>query len=452
MKTIKLHIIFYILLATILSACSDDDEGKQALPKVLLKNGSIQMNSISITVIPSNATRCAYAYFVSTELPPSAENVLAEGTAIESTGESCIEISNLNWDTRYTLKVAAANSNGELTSTSMDFVVGKDISAGWTEGANCYVVPAAGTYHFSAKKVSGTPIEHIEKVDWIWSSKVGDETSQALLENIQFQDGEVHFTATGKEGNIVLAGFDATEKIVWSWHIWCTDEPFSMTHSNGSVFMDRCLGATGSSIRDGEQIRGLLYQWGRKDPFYGGSKHEMMEEQEIPFSVANVETLMNPSYNLQWKYVNEAVELETAVNNPMNMYYHQDAFNWHLKDDDTLWGKEKTDYDPCPQGYRVPTIQELSSLKDGIRYVSDHLYVYNYEGYNGYWPGQGAREANTGIYTLSTALMTWSCTPMTDTGYERMIFRVVVNANIYTDVQGMGCKAMGQVIRCVSEK
>jgi len=98
-------------------------------------------------------------------------------------------------------------------------------------------------------------------------------------------------------GNAVVAlhmGAAGTtaDPVVWSWHVWVTDDPTtngaSFGHTNDNnvplefvndaglgnptfipTFMDRNLGAVSSKIVGDkwQKAGGLMYQWGRKDPF-----------------------------------------------------------------------------------------------------------------------------------------------------------------------------------------
>jgi hypothetical protein len=61
---------------------------------------------------------------------------------------------------------------------------------------------------------------------------------------------------------------DADGVILWSWHIWLVQDQigYNTYANNAGVLMDRNLGATSAIEYDSGTI-GLLYQWGRKDPF-----------------------------------------------------------------------------------------------------------------------------------------------------------------------------------------
>lgn len=65
-------------------------------------------------------------------------------------------------------------------------------------------------------------------------------------------------------------------KILWSFHIWVTEvkeQHLGMNvKGNSYTVLDRNLGAT--SVIPGERSSiGLLYQWGRKDPFVGTGEY-----------------------------------------------------------------------------------------------------------------------------------------------------------------------------------
>ena len=85
-------------------------------------------------------------------------------------------------------------------------------------------------------------------------------------------------TVTNKGGNMVVA---VTNKdgsmILWSWRLWFSDivvdkisgfASIATEIPNSKKIMDRNLGAK-SVNGEGVETYGLLYQWGRKDPFKG---------------------------------------------------------------------------------------------------------------------------------------------------------------------------------------
>lgn len=441
----KIYLFLCSLLAICSIACSDDEGEAIQMPKVWLLDGRIEANRLNIKIVPTNAEKCAYTYFLKSESAPTAEEVMALGTPVSLEGEKDILISGLEWDKKYTLMAVAQNKSGQTASASVDFVVGKDFSNLWTEGANCYIASEVSDYSFMPMKVSGEAIAGIAKVDWLWSTKVDGESTQTLVKNLVYKEGKVHFTTTGKRGSVVIGAFDSTDKLLWSWHIWCTEEPASMVYEDGTQFMDRFLGATAARAKDGNKTWGMHYQWGRKDPFFSGTEDEV--ELNVPFRTTGEQTLVNPSYGMEWRFVPERCDMETSIASPMTMY----AYDMHWLDDGesviTLWGESKSDYDPCPEGYRVPLVSEVQALKK-LKYDGSSGYDYVNGTSKAWWPGWGLRD-DMGIYVLGEVCFMWTASIIENT---RMAYRVAANRNVFVDTQGMGDKSMGQGIRCVVEQ
>lgn len=181
----------------------------------------------------------------------------------------------------------AGNEDISETFTITQLPTATDLSAGGT--ANCYIVRQAGTYKLNAT-VQGngastlriTP-ETMNPTDGIlvWASSDKDIVSDVLV-----KDGWLYFTTSGEEGNAVVGareGGVTGKYIAWSWHIWMTDfdsedasnqhEVTNLTTAVPATWMDRNLGALSNGSlgtkKDVHKSFGLMYQWGRKDPFPG---------------------------------------------------------------------------------------------------------------------------------------------------------------------------------------
>ena len=62
---------------------------------------------------------------------------------------------------------------------------------------------------------------------------------------------DIYFNATDRKGNAVIAAKDSQRNIVWSWHIWLTDQPEEWVYANeAGTIMDRNLGATSATPGD----------------------------------------------------------------------------------------------------------------------------------------------------------------------------------------------------------
>ena len=213
-----------------------------------------------------------------------------------------------------------------------------------TEGtANCYLVQASGNYMFKAVKGnSDYTVGNVKRVEVLWESfgtdvvpNVGD-----LVTNVGYKSGYVYFSTPQefKNGNALIAVRNSKGVILWSWHIWCSEEGWNDQEygNNAGTMMDRNLGATSATPGDVGAL-GLLYQWGRKDPFMG--------------SCATTGTTTAASTG-SWSFASSNV-MDFAEENPMTFLDGWVGGNvpgnsWHTSE------AKKSIYDPSPVGYRVP--------------------------------------------------------------------------------------------------
>ena len=238
----------------------------------------------------------------------------------------------------------------------------------FADPANCYMVNDPGFYAFKANKgKTQEPVANIAGVEVLWESfGTHEEPSKGnIVSQAYYKDGQVYFKtpATLKDGNALIAAKDASNNILWSWHIWvCAGWDPNATaqtyynKSNGiasfGAVMDRNLGATSATVND-HKAHGLLYQWGRKDPFLGWDGynaaghtpaastlkwpdpvHIDAETGTIDYAIAHPTTILYPgqvSSNVDWYFTNQ-----------------------HNVTDNMRWNERLTLYDPCPAGWTLP--------------------------------------------------------------------------------------------------
>ena len=179
------------------------------------------------------------------------------------------------------------------------------------------------------------------------------------------------------QGNAVVAIKNKAGKILWSWHIWVTD--YSPVPIGEGGFMDRNLGAIGNTPGT-VGIKGLLYQWGRKDPFPGS---DAVIRGGEPILYCNTDS--NPS--IVKTAVNEGNNLANSVANPTTFYFNSVApFDWYTNNmggqNNTLWNDNpvKSVYDPCPEGWRIPRGNVWDDLEDHYNnfvWISESLGRFN---------------------------------------------------------------------------
>ena len=328
-------------------------------------------------------------------------------------------------------------------------------SAGKT--ANCYIVSSAGTYKFKpVKGNSSTSVGSVSSVEVLWESfgtsvtpSVGD-----LIDAVNYDAGYVVFSTPSsfKKGNAVIAAKDASGTILWSWHIWLTDQPEEQVYYyNAGTMMDRNLGATSATPGDIGAL-GLLYQWGRKDPFLGSSSIS-----------SNVEVKSTGTWPSSVTASTSKGNVDYATANPMTFILGTDSsyYDWHYSSrNNDLWKSSKTIYDPCPAGWRVPDGGDngvWSKACGSSDYFSDYPYDSTDEGMNFtgkfggasviWYPASGYRYYNDGsLYFVGYGGYYWSVTPYSNDAYY-LGFSNYGNVN----PSSSNNRTYGQAVRCLQE-
>jgi len=346
--------------------------------------------------------------------------------------------------------------------------------------ANSYIVSEAGYYKFKAVKGNGTeavgsasdkdPEGTPTAAVVLWESFGTSTTPQEgdlVKTDVEYRDGYVYFSTadTYKEGNAVIAvkddqGTDGTQDdvILWSWHIWLTDQPVGQTYyvydsANESfseevagVMMDRNLGATSADPGDVGAL-GLLYQWGRKDPFLGSS------------SISDItEAASTVTWPASVKSTSETGTIKYAVSHPTTfILYNINNYDWYYTGsedtDDTRWTSEseKSIYDPCPAGWRVPDdgieIWYKSGFDDtdyddiikGISFINSDLELW--------YPAAGYRDNYYGsLNDVGFIGYYWSAAP---TG--RNAYSLFFDSSGYVNPSYSNYRAYGYSVRCLQE-
>ena len=207
------------------------------------------------------------------------------------------------------------------------------------------------------KGSSSTSVGSVSKAEVLWES-FGTSTTPSkgdIISSVSYSGNYITFAtpSTLKNGNAVIAAKDASGNILWSWHIWvCSGyNPASTAqtyYNSAGKMMDRNLGAI-SATPGNVGALGLLYQWGRKDPFMGSSS--------ISSSTKAASTLSWPS---PVSSTSSNGTIAYAVAHPTTFItYNSSNYDWYYtgssSTDKTRWQSSKTIYDPCPPGWKVPT-------------------------------------------------------------------------------------------------
>lgn len=223
--------------------------------------------------------------------------------------------------------------------------------------ANCYVISEAGAYKFPAVKGNSS-----ESVGTVASAAIVWETYNnttvpavnSVIAKVDAKDGFIVFEtpATLQPGNALIAAKDASGNILWSWHIWIPKNAITTSQFGlgGQSLMDRNLGALEVAVASAitPESQGMLYSWGRKDPFLGnaviGEKTQYaVAEGQAQVTIGESTVLMTVAESIK----NPTTFVQTGSDDNKDWCSEADAAL-------VLWGAEKTIYDPCPAGYQVP--------------------------------------------------------------------------------------------------
>ena len=240
-----------------------------------------------------------------------------------------------------------------LTPAADDIDPGLATSLDTEESANCYMVTEMGLYKFKGFKGNTEEVitggTHAE-ILWETAGNTADIGTRSIIKGVSYdpESNYVCFQTPNpiKPGNALIALMDENETVLWSWHIWIPATPVTaVAESNfaaAGTVMSRNLGALVDATITGPtpaESFGLLYQWGRKDPFPGLCG-------DTPAAVAGTAVT----------YQEGQVTIAESIAHPTVFSYLADK-DWQSDaDPSSLWLEaSKTKYDPCPPGYMLPT-------------------------------------------------------------------------------------------------
>lgn len=269
------------------------------------------------------------------------------------------------------------------------------------ERSNCYLIKPGESVEISVQRANesheiGVQIPDVTVAN-AWIPSVYWQTSANLItvDNTTVAKGYFKVTATNAttEGNAIVAVKDNSGKILWTFHIWVLsadmENASNQNSHNGYTFMDRNLGAlkvaTTSPLVNYGYTSGLYYQWGRKDPFmYGNSASSSIAAltlydaagatftAPVPSDLTTSTVLYDLSSrlydNTSLKGAEMALDIFRATKYPSLIFgdwYGSTATDKKMaKTGLDSWagepGQQKSIYDPCPIGWRVPSGKRTS--------------------------------------------------------------------------------------------
>ena len=351
----------------------------------------------------------------------------------------------------------------EIPETDPEIPAGAYVNLSQSGTANSYIVSQNGNYKFSTVKGnSSESVGAVASADVLWETYGTDETPNVgdLVKNAVYSDGYITFQTadTFKKGNAVIAAKDVSGTILWSWHIWLTDEPEGQEYyNNAGTMMDRNLGATSATPGDVGAL-GLLYQWGRKDPFLGSSS--ISENVEAASTVVWPSAVSSDASNGTISYATANPTTFISYNSSNNDWYYTGSSSTN----NTLWitsGSSKSIYDPCPSGWRVPDGGSdgvwSTALSSSTSFTEETLYDSTLQGINFsgrfgsastiWYPASGSHDYSDGtLYNVGDHGNYWSASPSSNQAYGLVLF---YNGRVYPS--GRFVRSRGYSVRCIRE-
>lgn len=264
--------------------------------------------------------------------------------------------------------------------------------------------------------------------------------------------GKIKVTAAvGKAGNAIVAAMAGSD-IVWTWHIWVTDyAPNPATDK----WMDRNLGAI-NNTPGANGSTGLYYQWGRKDPFPGSASATSKAEPTLYNSIGTSFTYaMNESEVTELgvpTLITQQQDIPWTVKNPLTFIGFDGSWMSNSTANYTNWNStdnQKTLFDPCPEGYRVPQDGSWGADADWKNFTWDGTNKGRDTDstYGGWYPAAGSRNGNNGaIGNVGSSGFYW---PSANSGtYGRYLYFYASAVSTRLAVN----RSYGYSVRCVSSQ
>lgn len=224
-----------------------------------------------------------------------------------------------------------------------------------------------------------------DDADVLWG---GESISSASV-----TDGKLTVKASSMPGSALVA-IKKDGTILWSFLVWVTaSDPTSIDLPSGAKLQ--------------EPLGGQLYfQWGRKDPLREGSYDANQGDNGLIYSIQHPDKFINGGQNTSDWFTNN-------TEHP----------------DDNLWGGSlgsKTVWDPCPEGWRVPSWSAFSGLS-----VNDERFT-----------DLGFLSVDAVRYSSATVTY-WTASPVGTSGFSSAF----VNSYEYEG----DARALAAPVRCVKE-
>jgi hypothetical protein len=448
----KLRLYFFTLIFLSVTSSCDDNESPKAPPEIAtsavseITTSSAKSGGTITSNGNSEITKSGVVYSSNVQMPTIADDKV-ENTVTDGSFSAVLE--NLKSGTTYHVRAFAINSIGTSYGAVVDFTTGNqsplvtELSITGTIEVNKTI---SVTYKYSDAEndpQGATSFQWYQADD---ASGTGEkEIAGATSSSLTIQDAQngkylrvsvkPKATSGATDGLEVKSAFvgavgEATT-VTFSYNNQTVNYGIITSSATGRKWLDRNLGASklASKVDDYDSY-GDLFQWGRLP-----DGHQLVARSGAGDSDASGVTGITsttPPY------------ATTSSNVPTTNMFIIDGSSigdWRQPQDNTLWQQDESILNnPCPVGWRIPTIDEwtaeaLLSAPDAFTKLK---LTYS-----------GQRNKDTGVFELSNTGRYWSSTvrALGGTQYSRMI--VVDGTSISNGSFIFHNRAEGLACRCI---
>ena len=256
-------------------------------------------------------------------------------------------------------------------------------------------------------------------VSLVWQDR------QGLITDVSYEGDYMYFTVgTFGEGNAVLAIHGLSDQIMWSWHIWATNETLENTSrvSTGDHDYDVAPVNLGFVKTGGTTAYPIgyntYYQFGRKDPFlpWNGANVTAYDINNNTITAISQQTVNSSvstytiSRNLQYPTrIFNIAGSSGSGSQAYTCYYYSNLWNsTNSAGGNISTPTTKTIYDPCPPDFVVPTSNLFYFIASDSSHIIGNFTYYgcrytNVTGNELWFPANGYRNRSdtsvTGYHT-----------------------------------------------------